>query len=90
MMYDEFTSENQRAKNMLANKVTVLTRNCFWKILFMYCYGPFQNASPARAKITARVKIKTNLAGLVTMEKMLKTARKSIKKLIPKHPAALE
>ena len=83
-----FTSENQRAKNMLANNVTVLTRNYFWKILIMYCCGPFQNASPAIAKITANVKMRTNFAGSVTIEKMLKMARKNIKKAIPNAPIA--
>ena len=41
------------------------------------------------AKMTARVKINTNLAGFVTIDRMLKRARNSIKKLIPKQARAL-
>ena len=29
IIYEEFTNENHRAKNMLEKSVTVLTRNCF-------------------------------------------------------------
>ena len=82
-MYDGYISENKSAKNILTIKVTVLTINYFWKILFIYCCGPFQNAKPTRAAMTARVKIHTNLAGLVTMVKILITLMKNIRNEIP-------
>ena len=65
-----FTSENQSDKNMLTNRVVVLMRYYFSKILLRYTWGPFQKARPVSPERTARVKMQTNLAGERTIEKM--------------------
>ena len=54
----------------------------------MYCWGPFQNASPVIAAIIARVNMQTNFPGDVTMLKIFITDKNSSRTLIPKEAKA--
>ena len=83
-MYEGMISENQRARTILVNREIVLIRYYFSNILFMYYYGPFQNASPIIEDIIARVNMHTNLPGDVTMLKMFTRERNRSNRLIPK------
>ena len=80
--------ENQRARTILEMRVIVLIRYYFSNILFMYCCGPFQNASPVIAAIIARVNMQTNFPGDVTMLKMFITDKNSRSTLIPNEAKA--
>ena len=87
-IYDLFTRENQRERNMLANRVTVFTKFCFSKILLKYTWGPFQNESPVSPAMTAHVKMRTNFDGLSTIENILTRAQRKSSAESPKEAKA--
>ena len=87
-MYDSLISENHKAKIILINKTLVLIRFDFSNMRFIYAWGPFHKAKPVMAAIIAIVKIRTNLAGAVTMENTLTRATNKRRRQIPNAPIA--